>query len=287
MIKYLEGDIFTSPAQVIVNTVNTVGVMGKGIALSFKQAYPEMFQAYKKACESKTFKMGNLMLWREIDHWVLLFPTKENWRNPAKLEYIEQGLKKFADNYMKMGINSIAFPRLGCGNGGLDWQDVKPLMEMYLKPLPIDVYIYIGEYNDGLEEHKEPQKNLKWMREQAKDMSFYGVVDDIKFNSNLTPYIFIYQGEVFSVAYFDDKLQFYKNGEERIIICEEEFFRIWDRIRNEELISLPDELSEKLALALLDSLGYLFKVKIFKGENELDGYQLNSGAGRNFVAMGE
>lgn len=142
VIKYLEGDIFTSPAQVIVNTVNTVGVMGKGIALSFKKAYPEMYKAYREACEDNTFHMGKLMLWREIDHWILLFPTKENWRNPSKLEYIEQGLKKFVENYMKMSINSIAFPRLGCGNGGLNWQEVKPLMEMYLKPLPIDVYIY-------------------------------------------------------------------------------------------------------------------------------------------------
>ena len=287
MIKYLEGDIFTSPAQVIVNTVNTVGVMGKGIALSFKQAYPEMFQAYKKACENKTFQMGNLMLWREIDHWVLLFPTKENWRNPSKIEYIEQGLKKFAENYMKMSINSIAFPRLGCGNGGLDWQEVKPLMEMYLKPLPIDVYIYVGEYNDSLEEHKIPVKTLKWMREQAKDMSFYGVVDDIKFNSNLTPYSFTYAGEEFSAAYFDDKLQFSKNGEEIVAICEEDFFEIWDRIRNEEVIPFPDELSEKLALVLLNKLGYLFKVKILKGANVLAGYQLNSGAGRNFTAIGE
>lgn len=287
MIKYLEGDIFTSPAQVIVNTVNIIGVMGKGIALSFKQAYPEMFQAYKKACESKTFKMGNLMLWREIDHWVLLFPTKENWRNPSKLEYIEQGLKKFADNYMKMGINSIAFPRLGCGNGGLNWQDVKPLMEMYLKPLPIDIYIYVREYNDSVEEHRYPIKTLKRMREQAKDMSFYGVVEDIKFNSNLAPYIFTYAGEEIGVAYFDDKLQFFKNSEVFIKIGENDFFKIWDRIKNEEVISLPDELLEKLVLCLLNSLGYLFKVKILKGEVAVDGYQLNSGAGRNFAAMGE
>lgn len=143
MIKYLEGDIFTSPAQVIVNTVNTVGVMGKGIALSFKKAYPEMYKAYREACEDNTFHMGKLMLWREVDHWILLFPTKENWRNPSKLEYIEQGLKKFVETYFEMGITSIAFPRLGCGNGGLDWNDVKALMEKYLKPLPIDVYIYI------------------------------------------------------------------------------------------------------------------------------------------------
>lgn len=210
MIKYLKGDIFKSPAQVIVNTVNTVGVMGKGIALSFKQAYPQMFNAYREACEKKTFQMGNLMLWREVDHWILLFPTKENWRNPSKLEYIELGLKKFVKKYFSMGITSIAFPRLGCGNGGLNWKAVKPLMERYLKDLPIDVYIYVGEYNDGQVEHATVDNTLQWMKEQAKDMSFYGVIEDIKYNSSLTPYEFIYQGEKISTTYFDEQLSFEK-----------------------------------------------------------------------------
>lgn len=287
MIKYLEGDIFTSPAQVIVNTVNTVGVMGKGIALSFKKAYPEMYKAYRNACEDNTFQMGNLMLWREIDHWILLFPTKENWRNPSKLEYIEQGLKKFVENYMKMSINSIAFPRLGCGNGGLNWQEVKPLMEMYLKPLPIDVYIYIGEYNDGLEEHKNPVKTLKWMREQAKDMSFYGVVDDIKYNSSLAPYEFAYNNEKIEARYVDKQLVFTKNGEDIFIVDESSLYEIWDRIRSNSIIILPEVASEKMVIALLESLGYLFKVKIIKGEEGFEGYQLNSGAGRNFAAKGD
>ena len=142
MIEYIEGDIFSSPAQVIVNTINTVGVMGKGLALAFKQRYPKMFTCYRTACGKRQLKAGKLMLWYAPDHWILLFPTKEHWRNPSKLEYIESGLIKFVNTYADKNITSIAFPRLGCGNGELNWDDVRPMMERYLKPLPIDIYIY-------------------------------------------------------------------------------------------------------------------------------------------------
>ena len=141
MVTYIEGNIFSSPAQVIVNTVNTVGVMGKGLALSFKKRYPGMFEVYRRACERKQLTIGKLMLYYAPDHWILMFPTKENWRNPSKLEYIEAGLQKFVNTYAQKNITSIAFPKLGCGNGELSWDAVKPLMEKYLKPLPIAVYI--------------------------------------------------------------------------------------------------------------------------------------------------
>lgn len=144
MLKYVEGDIFYSPAQVLVNTVNTVGVMGKGLALSFKRRYPEMFERYRKICDEHKLTIGKLFIWYGQDHWVLNFPTKENWRNPSKLSYIENGLKTFCRIYANYNITSIAFPKLGCGNGDLKWDDVKPLMEKYLKDLPIDVYIYLG-----------------------------------------------------------------------------------------------------------------------------------------------
>lgn len=99
MIEYIEGDIFESPAQVIVNTVNTVGVMGKGLALAFKKRYPDMFERYKQACDNDALTIGKLMLFYEADHWLLLFPTKKHWRNPSKLEYIEAGLAKFVSSY--------------------------------------------------------------------------------------------------------------------------------------------------------------------------------------------
>lgn len=143
MIHYIEGDIFNSSAQVIVNAVNTVGVMGKGIALSFKNRYPDMLKKYVEVCKKKQLTIGKLMLVYEPDHWILLFPTKENWRDPSQLSYIEKGLIKFVNTYADKNIRSIAFPKIGCGNGGLSWKDVKPLMEKYLSPLPIDVYIYL------------------------------------------------------------------------------------------------------------------------------------------------
>lgn len=83
------------------------------------------------------------MLYHAPDRWILLFPTKENWRDSSKIEYLEAGLQKFVDSYAEKGITSIAFPKLGCGNGGLSWDEVKPVMEKYLGQLPIQVYIYI------------------------------------------------------------------------------------------------------------------------------------------------
>ncbi|MBQ7522725.1 MAG: macro domain-containing protein [Clostridia bacterium] len=143
MLTYLKGDLLSSPAQVQVNTVNTAGVMGKGIALQFKKKYPEMFIVYQRVCEKQQLDTGELYLWKSPEKWVLMFPTKKHWRNPSRMEYIESGLQKFVDNYEKFGIESIAFPKLGCGNGGLEWSVVKPVMEKYLRPLPINIYIYL------------------------------------------------------------------------------------------------------------------------------------------------
>ena len=162
MITYVKGNIFNSPAKVLVNTVNTVGVMGKGVALEYKKRYPDMFECYKGLCEMKQLDIGNLYLWKKSEKWVLLFPTKKHWRNPSKLDYIEKGLKKFEENWDKVGSNTIAFPRLGCGNGGLDWTDVKPLMEKYLGKLPMQIFVYVDNYEDPIPEHKNVTEMEKW-----------------------------------------------------------------------------------------------------------------------------
>lgn len=153
MLIYYRTSLLESTAQTVVNTVNCVGVMGKGIAHAFKLRYPEMFAAYKKICEDKLLEPGKLWLWRASDQWVLNFPTKKHWRNPSRLEWIEVGLRKFVVEYEKRGIVEISFPRLGCGNGGLDWNDVKPLMESYLSKLPIRVYVHDYEVPLGRSEH--------------------------------------------------------------------------------------------------------------------------------------
>ncbi len=142
MITYTEGDLFASPAQTLVNPVNTVGVMGKGLAWQFKQRYPAMFQAYRTACSTHHLTVGQLQIFRAEAHWILNFPTKQHWRQPSTLTHIETGLQTFAATYAAEGITSIAFPALGCGLGQLRWSQVQPLMERYLHPLPIPVFIY-------------------------------------------------------------------------------------------------------------------------------------------------
>jgi O-acetyl-ADP-ribose deacetylase (regulator of RNase III) len=155
MLIYRRTSLLESSAQTLVNTVNCVGVMGKGLAQAFKDREPDMFSAYKKVCEQGLLEPGKLWLWRGADSWTLNFPTKKHWRNPSKLDWVESGLKKFAAAYEAQGIKEISFPRLGCGNGGLDWEDVRPLMEHYLLPLPIPIFIHDYSVDIGLPEHLE------------------------------------------------------------------------------------------------------------------------------------
>lgn len=156
MLIYRRTSIFESPAQTLVNTVNCVGVMGKGLAQAFKQREPDMFKAYKRICDQRSLEPGKLWLWRGRGSWVLNFPTKVHWRNPSRIEWIEQGLAKFVSAFADQGITEISFPQLGCGNGNLDWADVRPLMEHYLSELPIPVYIHDYTVDVGLPEHLEP-----------------------------------------------------------------------------------------------------------------------------------
>jgi O-acetyl-ADP-ribose deacetylase (regulator of RNase III) len=142
MLVYLQTDLFASPAQTLVNAVNTEGVMGKGIAKSFKERYPEMFREYKALCDGGELRAGSLLLWRGPDKWVLNFSTKTTWRLPSTLAYVQAGLEKFVASYEALGITSVSFPPLGCGNGNLDWAEVKPMMESYLKDLPLQVYVH-------------------------------------------------------------------------------------------------------------------------------------------------
>lgn len=287
MIEYVEGDIFSSPAQVLVNTVNTVGVMGKGLALSFKKRYPKMFDSYRKACEKHQFNIGKLMLYYAPDHWILLFPTKVNWRNPSKIEYLEEGLKKFVNTYSDKGITSIAFPKLGCGNGELSWNDVKPVMERYLKSLPITIYIYVGIDQTQTPEHIAQQETLEWLKENAKDMSFNGVCDDLKHGCSLLPYQFEYNGRLYTVEWHDG-LNLVDAEGKQTQFSENDLFQAWDMIRSQGIVS-SSEIDDQTLLfyALLHSKRYLSPVKILErqgdDEKKVDGYQINAGYGRAFA----
>ena len=289
MIEYIEGDIFNSPAQVIVNTVNTVGVMGKGLALSFKQKYPEMFASYRSACEKRQLKTGKLMLWYAPDHWILLFPTKENWRNPSKLEYIENGLIKFTNTYAEKNITSVAFPKLGCGNGELNWDDVRPLMEKYLASLPIDIYIYLDLKKGAIPEHKAQKETMEWLKSHAKDMSFNGIRDDIMYNSSIVPHPFYYNDKQWTVHWNNGLVFTGLADQAKRIVDEDTFFEIWDDIRDKGIFPTPeDDFPRALIYAMLESLGYLSEVRIkdMKSPDMADGYQLNEGAGRLFSLKG-
>ena len=180
MITYISGDLFESPAQVLVNTVNIVGVMGKGIALKFKRIYPEMFDVYRNHCEQGNLEIGQLLLYKTPNKWILNFPTKKHWRNPSKVEYIEAGLQKLQQSCSEMAITSIAFPELGCGNGELDFESqVKPLMEKHLGQLSIPTFICIGGLQIDRPEHKDVSHFAEWLRSEPSALPFSEVWQDI------------------------------------------------------------------------------------------------------------
>lgn len=156
MIKYTTGDMLSAETEALVNTVNTVGVMGKGIALQFKDQYPNNFAAYHAACKAKQVEVGKMFVFEEQpmigDKKIIInFPTKKDWKHKSKIEYVESGLKDLAKVIEERRIKSIAMPPLGCGNGGLDWGGVKVLIEKYLSGLT-DVDIIVYEPNAAVRE---------------------------------------------------------------------------------------------------------------------------------------
>ena len=140
MIQMRQGDLLRADADALVNAVNTVGVMGKGIALQFKQAYPGMFNSYKAACDAGEVQVGRMHV-VELGEavkpkWIINFPTKRHWRQPSRIEDVEAGLTALVEEVRRLGITSIALPALGCGLGGLAWEDVRPRIEAAFADLP-------------------------------------------------------------------------------------------------------------------------------------------------------
>jgi O-acetyl-ADP-ribose deacetylase (regulator of RNase III)/uncharacterized protein YwgA len=143
MFKALIGDMFESRAQALVNTVNCVGVMGKGVAEQFRKRYPAMFEDYQRRCEQKAVRLGEPYLYRDASGTLIVnFPTKEHWRSASRLADIESGLDYFVEHVAEWGLASVAMPPLGCGNGGLEWSEVGPLIHRKLHKLSIDVELY-------------------------------------------------------------------------------------------------------------------------------------------------
>lgn len=140
MITYHQGNLLEANVEALVNTVNTVGVMGSGIALMFKERYPANFRAYVAACKTGDVRIGRMFVTETGElygpRWIINFPTKEHWRHPSRLKWIEDGLRDLVRVVREHNIRSIALPPLGCGNGGLDWRDVRPLIAQALALIP-------------------------------------------------------------------------------------------------------------------------------------------------------
>ena len=238
MLTYLYASLFESPAQTLVNTVNTVGVMGKGIAKTFRERYPSMYSEYRKLCDQEKLATGMLHLWKGDDRWVLNFPTKTTWRLLSKLTYIEKGLQTFVENYEKMGIVSVSFPPLGCGNGNLNWADVRPIMESYLNKISIPVYVHsLHVGSEFVPEHKQPEALPTSLHD------FWGELKEAIYESKGT-FFTVERGQQFSVRIInDDELGIIRGGRQRDRIPFEEIERSWIILR-EGLLSV-DKFSDE------------------------------------------
>jgi O-acetyl-ADP-ribose deacetylase (regulator of RNase III)/uncharacterized protein YwgA len=141
-VRILEGDLLKSNMHALVNTVNTVGIMGKGVALAFKKRYPDMYFDYVKRCDRGEVRLGEPYAYRASDHVIVNFPTKQHWRSVSRLSDIEAGLDYLERHYKEWQIKSLAVPSLGCGNGQLEWRVVGPILLRHLKRLEIPVELY-------------------------------------------------------------------------------------------------------------------------------------------------
>lgn len=149
MIEFLQdGNLLEADVDALVNTVNEVGVMGKGIALTFRKAFPENTEAYAEACRRREVRVGHMFVTRRVaptgPAWIINFPTKKHWRSGSRIDWVRDGLNDLVRVIRENDIRSIAIPALGCGNGGLDWAVVRPLMEATLGELD-DVRILVFE----------------------------------------------------------------------------------------------------------------------------------------------
>ncbi len=147
MIRFAEGNLLDAKAEALVNAVNTVGVMGRGIALMFKEAFPDNFRAYATACKAGEVHVGRVFATERRDvvggpRWIVNFPTKQHWRRPSRIAWVREGLADLRRFILDRDVRSIALPPLGCGNGGLDWGDVRPLVEEALSAPGVEVIVY-------------------------------------------------------------------------------------------------------------------------------------------------
>lgn len=247
--------------------------MGKGIALEFKKMYPQMFTEYRRLCEAKKLTIGKLWLYKTDNKWVLNFPTKKSWRNKSKLDYIEAGLQKFVATYQEKKIKSIAFPQLGVGNGGLDWEtEVQPLMERYLQKLPINVYIHLYDRQTSEPEFNNPAEMKKWLEKEPAMLSVNEFKTEFKQQQPASAFTVdehrIKLVDEQSTDNLDDTavtfMTIEKEGQKKYALSQADMADFWTRLRRQGVI-VPTELpqvlhqynDEKLFRSLVAKLPYI------------------------------
>ncbi|QLE56653.1 macro domain-containing protein [Nostoc sp. TCL26-01] len=221
MIEFKQGNLLEEKAEALVNTVNCVGVMGKGIALQFKQAYPENFRHYEKACKANEVQPGQMFtvvtgsLFNP--RYIINFPTKRHWKGKSKIEDIKSGVAALVREVQQLGISSIAIPPLGCGNGGLDWVEVKPLIESAFAQLP-NVQVIIFEPTGAPAAEKMPVATEKPKMTRARALfihllELYGIpgYELTKLEIQKLAYFLQEAGETLKLPYVKHKYGPYAN----------------------------------------------------------------------------
>jgi O-acetyl-ADP-ribose deacetylase (regulator of RNase III) len=278
MIQYVTGNLFTSPAQTLVNTVNTEGVMGKGIALTFKRLFPDMFREYHALCVEGKLSIGSLQIFRAPPKLIVNFPTKTTWRRPSKPEYIEAGLRTFVSKYDLMGVRSAAFPPLGCGNGELSFEsDVQPLMEKYLSVLPIPIYIYPPLSKACKPEHQDIAEMRRWLNDEQRISPFAALWSDlIELLRNRSRFITLAEEVPFNAELVTDvegeRIRVTESGK-RYDFRREEVEELWAELRHHLVLTSRSFVSHKTAasylLPILAGLPYLEPIQIGQTYDDL------------------
>lgn len=215
------GDMFNCKAEAIVNTVNCVGVMGKGVALEFKKRWPANFKEYKRMCDKGLIQPGKMMVFKNYDllspsetlvphKYLVNFPTKIHWRSKSKIEHVEMGLDDLKIKLGKLDISSICIPPLGCGNGGLDWEDVKPLILEKLESESFTRNIFIYEPKAKKSRPEFSEFNVHMNASRAILIKTLGEFEEFFFEgySNLSLQKIVYFLEQYGVDY---NVKFEKN----------------------------------------------------------------------------
>lgn len=271
MLTYLNISLFESPALALVNTVNTVGVMGKGIAAIFKRLYPDMFKEYQRLCQEQKLRTGMLHVYRTPNKIIINFPTKQHWRDRSQVSYLEAGLEKFVARYVDYGITSAAFPQLGCGHGELNWErQVQPVMERYLRDLPIPIYIHIYSPPPGFIPERFDVEFAQQMRLERQRITTDHLWEDLQ------RLVAVASDEPYSLTLLGPKVKV--NGEhiffqptpgDEVVIFREDVEDIWNTLRLRGTVGeddLPLEIRAEGAgfwlFSLLSQLEYIHPVTL-------------------------